>query len=101
MNTAPHKICFSVLLSLVLPLAACSQQPVAEYIDVAQLSYDLDFENTRVGGLSGMDYDEETGLFYMLSDDRSKKAPARFYTVKMDVNGETIEDVVIQSKTTL
>ncbi len=42
------------------------------------------FENTSVGGLSAITYDRNRDRFYVLSDDRSNRAAARFYTVKMN-----------------
>jgi hypothetical protein len=37
-----------------------------------------------VGGLSGLTYDPATNNFYMISDDRSQNAPARFYTAMIE-----------------
>lgn len=61
------------------------------------------FKNTPVGGLSGITYDRQKDRFYLLSDDRSRLAPARFYTLDLDIgqtdtgetniNNLTIEDV--------
>lgn len=45
----------------------------------------LNFQDTPVGGLSGITYDRQRGLFYAISDDRSELAPARFYTLKIDL----------------
>lgn len=42
--------------------------------------------NTRVGGLSAITFDAKRGQFYVLSDDRSAKAPARFYTMQWQPN---------------
>ena len=44
------------------------------------------FENTQVGGLSGLAYDRINDIFYAVSDDRSDFAPARFYTLKLKFN---------------
>ena len=41
------------------------------------------FENTPVGGLSGLAYDRIDDIFYAISDDRSEFAPARFYALKL------------------
>jgi hypothetical protein len=41
------------------------------------------FENTPVGGLSGLAYDRIKDIFYAVSDDRSEFAPARFYALKL------------------
>jgi hypothetical protein len=44
------------------------------------------FADTTVGGLSAIAYDRNRDRFYALSDDRSDKAPARFYTLKLDID---------------
>lgn len=41
------------------------------------------FENTPVGGLSGLAYDRIDDIFYAVSDDHSDFAPARFYALKL------------------
>jgi len=41
------------------------------------------FEDTPIGGLSAITYDRQRDLFYVLADDRSVKAPARFYTLNL------------------
>jgi hypothetical protein len=43
------------------------------------------FQDTVVGGLSAIAYNREQDLFYVLSDDRGKLAPAHFYTFKLAV----------------
>lgn len=48
--------------------------------------YDLPkdkFENTIVGGLSGITYDPQSDRFYAVSDDRGFGNPPRFYTLKL------------------
>jgi hypothetical protein len=45
-----------------------------------------EFANTTLGGLSAIAYDRDRDRYYVLSDDRSDKAPARFYTLKLDIN---------------
>lgn len=47
------------------------------------LAHKLSFGGTTVGGLSAIDYDPATGLFDLLSDDRSDWQPARFYRARM------------------
>lgn len=41
------------------------------------------FQDTVVGGLSGITYDRAKNRFYAVSDDRSNFAPARFYTLDL------------------
>lgn len=61
----------------------------------------MEFEGAPVGGLSGITYDRQRDRFYAISDDRSKFAPARFYTLKLVFNAaqpsETQENIGIQS----
>ena len=65
-----------------------------------------EFQNTPVGGLSGLTYDRKRDLLYAISDDRSDFAPARFYTLKLTLNATTpdapkIQQVEIQDVTTI
>ncbi|NUN65371.1 esterase-like activity of phytase family protein [Pseudanabaena biceps] len=56
-----------------------------------------EFENTPVGGLSGLAYDRFDNIFYAISDDRSEFAPARFYALKLKFNPERpqLDDVEV------
>ncbi|NJK27545.1 MAG: esterase-like activity of phytase family protein [Coleofasciculaceae cyanobacterium SM2_3_26] len=51
------------------------------------------FEDTEFGGLSGITYDAQRDVYYAISDDRSIKAPARFYTIHIDTNAGTVEPI--------
>jgi hypothetical protein len=53
------------------------------------------------GGISGLDYDAAGGLFYAISDDRSQKAPARFYTLKLAISENGVQGIDIVSTTQL
>lgn len=50
------------------------------------------FQNTEIGGLSGITYDEKNGVYYSISDDRGGKAPTRFYTLTIDLSAEKLKD---------
>lgn len=63
-----------------------------EFIGEATLSQRLTFQNTEIGGLSGITYDAKKDLYYAISDDRSEKAPARFYTLKIDLSKGILEN---------
>jgi len=52
------------------------------------------FQNTLVGGLSGIDYDAKSDQYYLVSDDRSDRNPARFYTAKVFISATGIDSVV-------
>ncbi len=61
-----------------------------EFIGQATLPTGLSFQNTELGGLSGITYDAKNDLYYTISDDRGEKAPARFYTLKIDLGKDII-----------
>ncbi|MEA5513092.1 esterase-like activity of phytase family protein [Nodularia sp. UHCC 0506] len=74
-----------------------------EFIGEATLPKKLNFQNTEIGGLSGITYDAKNDLYYAISDDRGQKAPARFYTLKIDLSKGILQngDVVPVGVTTL
>ncbi len=94
-----HK--FSVFLlasaiALLTFLSSCTL-PVASAQERTFLNLSLDFlseyqlpkqtfKNTPIGELSALAYDRQRNLFYAVSDDRSRFAPARFYTLKLTLN---------------
>jgi hypothetical protein len=51
-----------------------------------RLPHRLAFRDTTVGGLSAIDYDPATGLYDLLSDDRSDLHPARLYRARLPVS---------------
>jgi hypothetical protein len=94
----------SLLLSgFVLFLVSCSSvkkitQPAAgitaiKFLGEYDIPDNLIFQNTTVGGLSGIDYDAKNDQYYMICDDRSDKNPARFYTARIFFTGKGIDSV--------
>ncbi|GAB4304512.1 MAG: esterase-like activity of phytase family protein [Oscillatoriaceae cyanobacterium] len=61
-----------------------------EFLGVTSLPHGFLFDNTEVGGLSGITYHARANLYYIISDDRSQKAPARFYTLAIDTPNFTV-----------
>ena len=55
----------------------------------------------EVGGLSGIDFDPSTGRYIAISDDRSEKAPARFYDLDINVDANGLKDVAVVDHVTL
>lgn len=103
-----------IALLFLINLTACgnisqAQDRLFPDISVAFLdAYELPkftFEKTPVGGLSGMTYDQKKGRFYVVSDDRSQYAPARFYTFNIRFNQTEqtpgIENVTVEDVTFL
>ncbi len=86
-----------VCLSLSLVLSACSLPQVKaedrlfQNITLELLGEIIVPETTQVnkmpvGGLSGITYSPKDNFFYAVSDDRSDKAPARFYQLKLTLD---------------
>lgn len=77
-----------IIISLWFNNLASAAQTVTniEFIGQATLPTGLIFQKTQFGGLSGITYDRTKDLYYAISDDRSEKAPARFYTLKIDLS---------------
>ncbi|MGB5770832.1 MAG: esterase-like activity of phytase family protein [Crocosphaera sp.] len=57
------------------------------------------FQETPIGGLSAITYDRQKNCFYALSDDRSQQAPARFYTLKINISPTDDKPVHIEKVT--
>lgn len=53
--------------------------------------------NDVFGGISGIDYDPSSSLWYLVSDDRSDQAPPRFFTAAVHFDAQRIESVRLQA----
>jgi hypothetical protein len=67
--------------------------PGLQYLGQRQIPPAESFDGTVVGGLSGISYDAATGGYYLVSDDRSAKNPARFYTARITLSGNGVDAV--------
>lgn len=70
-------------------------------IGVRTLPVGQTFQGTRVGGLSGIDYDTAADRWLAISDDRSEHSPARFYSVKIDYDERSVRTVEVTHVTVL
>lgn len=59
-----------------------------------EIPFNLKYKNTVVGGLSGIDYDAGNNCYYLISDDRSDKNPARFYKARIFISSQGIDSLV-------
>ena len=75
--------------------------PSLKLISSIEIPFDEMFQNTKVGGLSGIDYDAKNNLYYLISDDRSVFNDSRFYTAKIRLLENKVEGIDFQSVTTL
>ena len=102
-----RSLCYLIILFSV---TACSLPPRVTaqdrmFIDLSLEfldSYELPqttFEDTTVGGLSAIAYDQASDLFYVLSDDRSQRGAARFYTMKLNLQTTPSNEISIDNLT--
>lgn len=80
---------------LLLPVCGVATAAPAEpaYVGQVQLAADTTFGGTVVGGLSGISYDAGSQLYFIVSDDRSAKNPARFYTARIVLSDNEVSRV--------
>ena len=64
-----------------------------KFIDERDVPFNENFQNTTIGGLSGIDYDAKHKIYYLISDDRSAINAARFYSAKIFLNDKGIDSV--------
>jgi hypothetical protein len=69
----------------VEPTAISRKPPTIEFLGHATVASSVRFQGQPLGGLSGITYDPKRHVYYAISDDRSQKAPARFYTLKINL----------------
>lgn len=104
-----------MMMAAIAPVSAAVAQeasPVASPAAVGAISSlsllgEQDLSNltmvdgTLVGGLSGIDYDPESGAWVVISDDRSANNPARFYSADIAYGADGFEMVEITTEHTL
>lgn len=99
---------------LIVTISACGILPQVKAEERLFLNLSLDFlseyelpktafQDTKVGGLSGITYDRQKDLFYAVSDDRVNP---RFYTLKINLsnsenNRSKIDKITIENVTFL
>lgn len=91
-----------------LLLAACAAAPPGQDAMDAQAClqrlgeirwpHDTQYAGTTVGGLSSIDYDARSGLYYLVSDDRSFHDAARLYTARIRYDAEGLHGVALQDR---
>lgn len=89
-----------IFWSSIFMISCATQKPIAltsnsqlKFIGEYDVPYNKSFQNTTIGGLSGIDYDRRHDLYYLICDDRSAINPARFYTAKISLNEEGVDSV--------
>ena len=86
---------FGFLFCALTAIAQTERATVSslKYLGQYEIPHNKQFKNTTVGGLSGIDYDPQNNLYYLISDDRSAKNDARFYTAKIHFTEKGLDSV--------
>ncbi|MCR6720628.1 MAG: esterase-like activity of phytase family protein [Chitinophagaceae bacterium] len=99
-----------LIISIVmLTVSACGVmnrvgklRPVSmRFLDMKQIPSNLQFENTNVRGLSGIDYNPTLDEYYIICDDRSERQPSRYYTAKIKLNKYRLDSFFVTRVDTL
>lgn len=82
-----------LLLIAIFELNSCSPQSESSSIRLEPLGqvsipHNYIFEETPIGGLSGLAYNSGSDIYYVISDDRSDLAGARFYSFTLTLSKE-------------
>jgi len=80
--------------SSLRPIEKTSAITHLKFLNEYDIPYNKMFNNTAIGGFSGIDNGLKNNRYYIISDDRSEKNPARFYTVQILINKNKIDSVV-------
>ena len=97
-------------LACALTLAACatvdvrtpsSSRYALRLLGSQVIPHHLDFRGMPVGGLSGIDYDPASDRYFLISDDRGRFAPNRFYVARLAVDERGFHDAALESVVTL
>lgn len=98
-----HQIEKFIFVLLVMALFSCTGPRRAstspntlqlKFLDEYVIPFGMKFDNTTVGGLSGIDYDAGTQLYASICDDRSDIDPARYYTYQIKLNNDKMDTVI-------
>jgi hypothetical protein len=68
-------------------------QSVLHFLGEKDIPYNLLYNNTTVGGLSGIDYDAANDIYYLISDDRSAINPSRYYKANIFFTPNGIDSI--------
>ncbi len=86
----------AIVTGIVIKALTTENIPQIKFLGEVKFPTGLKFKETEVGGLSGITYNQEKQVYYTISDDRSSKAPARFYTLKIDLEPDTISEETVK-----
>lgn len=91
---------FTSVVFTVMPSVASTFKDI-DFLGEVTFATDTQVEGTVLGGLSGITYDASKNVYYSISDDRSQHNPARFYTLSIDLDEDSLNSVKFTDVTSL
>ncbi|GAB2176068.1 esterase-like activity of phytase family protein [Dongia sp. agr-C8] len=82
------------------PLVEPIRVSALRFLGATTIPNDAKIGGVPVGGLSGLDYDPRSGMWVVISDDKSEHGPARFYPADIEL-GEGVLKVKLSHQATL
>lgn len=83
------------------PFGDCSAEFSLSYLGEFVIPTGHTENDVEFGGISGLDFDPANGHYIAISDDRSEKAPARFYELDFDLDAAGLKGVSVVRQVTL
>jgi hypothetical protein len=87
-------------LAAVLPVRSAPQAGL-QLLGQTSLPYAYRVDGVPFGGISGLERDPRSGHWYLLSDDKSAKGPARFYIADIPLGPDSLGPVQVLQTVTL
>jgi hypothetical protein len=100
-TAAANALDLGAAIDVPCPFGDCKAEISLSYLGEFDIPTGFIENGAEVGGLSGIDFDPSTGHYLAISDDRSEKAPARFYDLDVDVAADGLKTVTILDHVTL
>ncbi len=89
------------IVDVPCPFGDCKAGISLSYLGEYDIPTGFRENGVEVGGLSGIEFDPSTGHYISISDDRSERAPARFYDLDIDVGADGLKGVTVLDHVTL
>ncbi|MBW6421236.1 esterase-like activity of phytase family protein [Rhizobium sp. XQZ8] len=99
--SAAHAVEPGIIVATPCPLGDCKAAIGLQLVGEFSIATGTMFDGVEFGGISGLSFDASTGRYIGISDDRSEKAPARFYELQIDASAAGITDVKVTRTVTL
>jgi hypothetical protein len=88
---------FLLLVCGICAESVCAQTKLSQsisairFLDEYEVPFEFSFQETIVGGLSGIDYDSVGDTYYVISDDRGLHGDVRYYNLRIEIDSGKIK----------